>query len=166
MKFVSFVFIFLCYPRQCRHWNLIEERLGFDVVFLSASYGQMRNFTPDYVKGWTYVRTYARTILSEPKFLGCIDNQIFLPMVLRWARAPLWGSFEAISALHDDSFSCRHEKSGTETYSIWDAQISKFDAAQFRSITESASKLPFSCVSQSHIRYGFHIGARAIWLQV
>ena len=22
----------------------------------------------------------------EPKFLGCIDNQIFLPMALRWAR--------------------------------------------------------------------------------
>ena len=26
------------------------------------------------------------TILSEPKFLGCIDYQIFLPMVLRYAR--------------------------------------------------------------------------------
>ena len=32
-----------------------------------------------------------RTIFSELKFLGCIDNQIFLPMVLRFApaRAPL-----------------------------------------------------------------------------
>ena len=30
---------------------------------------------------------YVRTILSEPKFLGCIDNnQIFLPMVLRWGH--------------------------------------------------------------------------------
>ena len=27
---------------------------------------------------------FARTILSEPKFLGFIDNQIFLPMVLRY----------------------------------------------------------------------------------
>ena len=35
-----------------------------------------------YIKGWTYVRT----IFSEIKFLGCIDNKIFLPMVLRFAH--------------------------------------------------------------------------------
>ena len=29
---------------------------------------------------------YVRTILSEPKFLGYIDNQIFLLVVLRCAR--------------------------------------------------------------------------------
>ena len=34
------------------------------------------------MKGWTYVRT----VLREPKFLVCIDNQIFLPIVLRCAR--------------------------------------------------------------------------------
>ena len=33
-------------------------------------------------EGWMYVRT----ILSEPKFLGYIDNQIFLLVVLRCAR--------------------------------------------------------------------------------
>ena len=27
---------------------------------------------------------YVRTILSETEFLGCIDNRIFLPMVLRY----------------------------------------------------------------------------------
>ena len=35
---------------------------------------------------WRGGRTYVRTILSEPKFLECIDNQIFLPMVLRCAK--------------------------------------------------------------------------------
>ena len=35
----------------------------------------MRNFTPAYMKGWTYVRT----IFAEPKLLGCIDNQISYP---------------------------------------------------------------------------------------
>ena len=35
-----------------------------------------------YMKGWTYVRT----IFSEIKFLGCIANKIFLPMVLRFAH--------------------------------------------------------------------------------
>ena len=35
-----------------------------------------------YMKGWTYVRM----IFSETKFLGCIDNKIFLPMVLRFAH--------------------------------------------------------------------------------
>ena len=37
-------------------------------------------FTPVYKSG----RTYRRTILSEPTFLGCIDKQIFLPTVLRY----------------------------------------------------------------------------------
>ena len=61
----------------------------------------MENFTPTYMKGLTYVRTtsvYVRTILSEPKFLGCIDNQIFLPMMLcctlfACTRAPLMKSY-------------------------------------------------------------------------
>ena len=35
-----------------------------------------------YMKVWTYVRT----IFSEIKFLGCIDNKIFLPMVLHFAH--------------------------------------------------------------------------------
>ena len=43
-----------------------------------------------YREGRTYVRmggrTYGRTILSKPKFLGCVDNQISLPMVLRYTR--------------------------------------------------------------------------------
>ena len=34
---------------------------------------EMLNFIPAYMKR----RTYAGTILSEPKFLGCMDNQIF-----------------------------------------------------------------------------------------
>ena len=39
------------------------------------------------MKGWTYVRT----IFAEPKFLGCIDYQIFLPVLrrARSTRAPL-----------------------------------------------------------------------------
>ena len=32
------------------------------------------------------VRTGARIVTWLPKFLGCIDNQIFLPVVLRRAR--------------------------------------------------------------------------------
>ena len=50
-----------------------KKRLGFVAV---------SSFTPVYIKGWTY----ARTILSEEKFIGCIDNQIFLPTVPRCAR--------------------------------------------------------------------------------
>ena len=46
---------------------------------------KMQKFTPASMKEWTYVNT-VRTVLSEQKFLGCIDNQIFLPMVLRCAR--------------------------------------------------------------------------------
>ena len=47
---------------------------------------EIQNLIPAYTKGWTYVGTYAsRTIFSEPKFLGCIDCRIFLPMVLLYA---------------------------------------------------------------------------------
>ena len=40
------------------------------------------NFHPVLHEG-VDVLTFVGTICSEPKFLGCIDNQIFLPMVLR-----------------------------------------------------------------------------------
>ena len=75
----------------------LKERIGFIVVFfISKSPGgyaiyrrnarvlEMQNFISPYITWWTYVRTYG-TILSEPKFRGCIDNQVFLPMVLRCA---------------------------------------------------------------------------------
>ena len=66
-----------------------KERIAFVVVvvvFLSLKSGwlcdlppkrallEMKNFTPGYIKVWTNVRT----IFSESKFSGCIDNQIFL----------------------------------------------------------------------------------------
>ena len=35
-----------------------------------------------YMKEWTHVRT----IFSDLKFLGCIDNKIILPMVIRFAH--------------------------------------------------------------------------------
>ena len=47
---------------------------------------EMQNFSPAYKKGLD-VQTYVGAILSEPKFLGCIDNQLFSPMVLRSARS-------------------------------------------------------------------------------
>ena len=39
-----------------------------------------------------YIQSYIQTIFAEPKFLGSIDNHIFLPMVLRCmrARAPVY----------------------------------------------------------------------------
>ena len=53
--------------------------------FRAGTVFEIQNFTQAYTKGWTYVRT----ILSEPKFLGCIYDQIFLPMVLARERALL-----------------------------------------------------------------------------
>ena len=48
------------------------------------------NFSPAYMNGGKYDRTddFLRT-----KFLGCIDNQIFLPIVLRHARERRQKSF-------------------------------------------------------------------------
>ena len=49
---------------------------GYAIIYCQNKWVQ--NFTPANMKGWIYIQT----ILSEPKFLGCIDSQIFLPMVL------------------------------------------------------------------------------------
>jgi len=64
---------------------------GYAIYRRNSRALEMQNFTPAYMKGWTWVRTDVRTIFSELKFLGCTDNHIFLPMVLRFsrARAPL-----------------------------------------------------------------------------
>ena len=61
----------------------ISKSLGGHAIYCrNARVLEMQNFTPPYMKGWTYVRT----IFSEPKFRGCIVYQIFLPMVLRCLR--------------------------------------------------------------------------------
>ena len=50
--------------------------------------------------GWTYV---VRTIFSAPKFLGCIDNEIFLPMVHRYEFTMC--RYQNVS--NAESFSCK-----------------------------------------------------------
>ena len=60
----------------------VSESSGSRAVYRqTARLLEVRNFTPAYMKGWTYRRAYVRMILSQPKFLGCIDNQIFLGVV-------------------------------------------------------------------------------------
>ena len=56
----------------------LKSPVGYAIYRRNVRVLEMQNFTPCYMKGWTDVRT----ILSEPKFVGCIGNQIFLPMVL------------------------------------------------------------------------------------
>ena len=87
-------FSLLSTPMKTLKLSRKKEWASFLLFFISKSPGscaiycrnarvpEMQNFTPTYMKGWTYVRTY----FSEAKFLGCIVYQIFLPMVLRCAR--------------------------------------------------------------------------------
>ena len=72
----------------CCSRPFISKRPGSYAIYRrNALVLEMQNFIPSYMKGWTYLRTYpVRTIFSEPKFLGCIDYLIFLPMVVRSAR--------------------------------------------------------------------------------
>ena len=52
---------------------------GYAIYCRNARVIEMQNFTPPYMKGWTYVRTYSVwTIFSEPKFFGCVDLPNFL----------------------------------------------------------------------------------------
>ena len=75
----------------------------------------MQNFIPAYMKGWTYVRM----IFSEPKFFGCIDNEIFLLMVLRCALRASESSavktgIRCIMRLDELSFEIRLERRTTK----------------------------------------------------
>ena len=99
-KLVPFVFyLSVSSPFSVIHVNVdikikSKKRMAFLLFFISKGPGgcaiyrqnarvvEMQNFTPAYMKGWTYVRT----IFSEPKFIGCIGNQFFSLMVLRRAR--------------------------------------------------------------------------------
>ena len=86
---------FISCSRQYRHWNLVEKKPDsalFNLLFFFLKVRVAMRFTAKKQVassekfhsglhiGWTYVRTYVRTLLSEPKFLGCIDNPIFLPI--------------------------------------------------------------------------------------
>ena len=92
--FLALALSLLATPMKTLKLSRKKESASLLLFFISKSPGscaiycrnarvlEMQNFTPAYMKGWTYVRT----IFSEPKFLGFIDNQIFLPMVLRCVR--------------------------------------------------------------------------------
>ena len=63
--------------------GFISKRPGSYAIYRrNARVLEMQNFILAYIKGWTYVRT----IFSEPKFFGCIDYHISLPMVLRYRK--------------------------------------------------------------------------------
>ena len=63
--------------------GFISKRPGsYAIYWRNARVLEMQNFILAYMKGWMYVWT----IFSEPKFLGCIDYQFFLLMVVRCAR--------------------------------------------------------------------------------
>ena len=96
--FLALALSLLARPMKTLKLSRNKESASLLLFFISKSPGscaiycrnarvlEMQNFTPAYMKGWTYVRTYfVRTIFSEAKFLGCIVYQIFLPMVLRCA---------------------------------------------------------------------------------
>ena len=96
--FLLFLFLalsLLSTPMRTLKLSRKKESASLLLFFISKSPGscaiycrnarvlEMQNFTPAYMKGWTYVLTYfVRMIFSEAKFLGCIVYQIFLPMVL------------------------------------------------------------------------------------
>ena len=89
------LYVFLCYPRQWRQdfEILSKKRLGFVVVFLSLKVRVAVRFTAK-TRGCLKCEILPRLTgggvrLSEQKFLGCIDNQVFLLMVPHRARVSL-----------------------------------------------------------------------------
>ena len=97
---LALAFSLLSTPIQTVKLSRKKESASLLLFFISKSPGgyaiycrnarvhvlEMQNFTPAYMRRWTYLRMYSvRTIFPEPKFLGCIPYQIFLPKVLRCA---------------------------------------------------------------------------------
>ena len=64
-------------------WFFLSKTPGGHAIYRqNAQVSEVRNFTPG-LHERVDIRSYVRTILTETKCLGCKDNQIFLPMVLR-----------------------------------------------------------------------------------
>ena len=60
----------------------LKVRVAMQFTIETREYLTCEILPLSYMKGWTCVRT----IFSEIKFLGCIDNKMILPMVLRFAH--------------------------------------------------------------------------------
>ena len=67
---------------------LSQSLSGHAIYRLNTRVLETRNFTTAYMNGWTYVCAHGRFSQNQ-NFFGCIDNQIFLPMVLPCARFAL-----------------------------------------------------------------------------
>ena len=80
-KFVSFVALYL-FSTSVKTLKFSESRREDSALPPKRAGGWNAMFHSCLHEGWMYIRT----ILSEPKFLGYIDKQIFLLMVLRCAR--------------------------------------------------------------------------------
>ena len=67
-------------------FSFLSESLGGHAIYRrNAQVLVTRNFTTAYMNGWTYVCAHGRFFQNQ-NFFGCINNQIFLPMVLPCAR--------------------------------------------------------------------------------
>ena len=67
---------------RCCFSLFLKVRVAMQFTTETREYLTREILPLSYMKGWTYVRT----IFSEIKFLGCIDNKIFLLKVLRFAH--------------------------------------------------------------------------------
>ena len=67
---------------RCCFLLFLKVRVAMQFTTETLEYLTCEILPLSYMKGWTYVRT----IFSEIKFLGCIDNKIFLPKVPRFAH--------------------------------------------------------------------------------
>ena len=67
---------------RCCFFFFLKVRVTMQFTTEMREYLTCEILPLSYIKGWTYIPT----IFSEIKFLGCIDNKIFLPMVLHFAH--------------------------------------------------------------------------------
>lgn len=70
-------------------------------------------------RGAWNAKFHVQTILSEPNFLGCINNQFFLPMMLRFESSTIKYDFE--KAKKEDfegqvDFTLKRERAGIACY--------------------------------------------------
>ena len=105
---------------------------------------------PGYMKGWMY----ALMIFSEPKFLGYIDNHIFLPMVLCCASMRESSATTHFNPTHSYILQCTNNHKQQPS---WFQPNTKWKTQWFKGTSKIKSNTRVQKLTFQEVIYGLHM---------
>ena len=105
---------------------------------------------PGYMKGWMY----ALMIFSEPKFLGYIDNHIFLPMVLCCASMRESSATTHFNPTHSYILQCTNNHKQQPS---WFQPNTKWKTQWFKGSSKIKSNTRVQKLTFQEVIYGLHM---------